>query len=61
VNRNRRLGKPTRKRLVSEHFKRDGEAKVPFDYKADADEAAERYNQQAYECAFCGKWHVGNK
>lgn len=44
-----------------QHVRRDGQAKVGYDTKAEADVEALRTKKRPYLCRLCGKWHIGRK
>lgn len=52
------------KRLVSEHFRRDGTPKQRYATRKEAERHAERYchdHLSIYPCSFCGGFHFGTK
>jgi hypothetical protein len=50
--------RPVKRRPVSEHFRADGRPKKALSYE-DARREAYHANKRAYECEFCGAWHIG--
>lgn len=46
---------------LREHFNIDGVPKTKRSKEAAEDIAANWPNMNAYECTFCGFWHVGSK
>jgi hypothetical protein len=51
-----------KRRLLGEHFKRDGKPKRGFATHAQALVEMERSNKaHAYRCKFCRQWHVAGR
>lgn len=54
-----------RHRMVNEHFRHDGKPKVSYSTRLEAITARTAMGladvQVAYECTFCGAWHLGNR
>jgi hypothetical protein len=50
--------RPINRRPVSEHFRADGRPKKALS-RSEAKSAAYRAGKRAYECGFCGAWHIG--
>ena len=48
------------RRLLGEHFNRDGQPKRGFDTYLSAYMTGLEYDMTAYECSFCGKWHLAS-
>ena len=46
------------KRHIAEHFTEKGRPKQAYDEPA-AKRAAEASRMYAYQCSFCGRWHIG--
>ena len=61
----RRKEVPRRVRLS--HWRNDGEAKVRFSSRDEAERAALQYRLEhgaeliSYQCEFCGGWHLGSE
>lgn len=47
-------------RLLGEHFGPDGRPKRAYDTWVMANAFAAEYGLVAYECTFCGKWHLAS-
>jgi hypothetical protein len=55
-------GASVKRRLLGEHFKRDGKPKRGFATHAQALVEMERSNKaHAYRCKFCRQWHVAGR
>ncbi len=48
------------KRIIPQHFRRDGRAKRSLS-RTQAEKLAKQYKQKAYRCTFCGAWHLARR
>jgi len=48
------------RRLLGEHFNRDGRPKRAYPDYLTAYMLGQEYGLTAYECTFCGKWHLAS-
>jgi hypothetical protein len=46
------------RRIIGEHFKRNGLPKRDWGSQDRAKRAADRHHARAYQCSFCGGWHL---
>jgi hypothetical protein len=47
--------------LIREHFNKDGQPKKQYPSRSAAEFNGAYYDQEPYECGFCGKWHLAKK
>lgn len=47
--------------MIREHFTKGGTPKKSYPSRISAEFIGNNYNQEAYECGFCGKWHLGKR
>lgn len=48
------------RRVLGEHFNRDGRPKRAYPDYLTAYMLGQEYGLTAYECTFCGKWHLAS-